>query len=248
MSDHNAARQAREELTAKAEDIAELEGDKEVKSKKMVKKDDLMSKIDLLTKSLDGEEVVSEEVVAEVPAEVVESVVEVAEEVAPVVEETEKAKKVEDKEEEEENKEEKCTKTEEVKEEEVEGNAEKAVAKLTTFLLDNLVPMLKSLQKDVSNLSDSVAKSQSITKSFHEDSFAKAEDIVDLKKTMNMIAGTVELIAKSAQPRKSLASFVAMEKSFSNEAKDESFEGIVTKKMDEGMSLAEAMTFAKSQK
>jgi len=55
------------------------------------------------------------------------------------------------------------------------------------------------------------------------------------------------LIAKSAQPRKSIASYIALEKSFSDEAKNEDMEDVITKKMSEGMSLAQAMTFAKTQ-
>lgn len=41
---------------------------------------------------------------------------------------------------------------------------------------------------------------------------------------------------------------MALEKSFSNESKDENMETVIQKKMDEGMTMAQAMTFAKTQK
>ena len=159
-----------------------------------------------------------------------------------------KSKKVEEDEDEEDAKKSKAKKDEEEEEKCMKSTADVAVEKLTELLTNNLVPMMKSFQKSLNDLTDTVTKSQNITKSFHEDKFAdvtKAQS--DLQATVAQMAGTIELIAKTAQPRKSLASFVAMEKSFSVEAANEDMQNLVQKKMDEGMSLAQALTFAKSQ-
>ena len=267
MSDYNAKRQAREAVAEKADTITELEWDEPVKSK--VKKDEsVLDKIDLLAKSLeDGEAIVEavEETVEEATvAEETEKSKKPAEEDEEDMEKAKakkddgdndeddmdksKSKKVEEDEDEEDAKKSKAKKDEEEEEKCMKSTADVAVEKLTELLTNNLVPMMKSFQKSLNDLTDTVTKSQNITKSFHEDKFAdvtKAQS--DLQATVAQMAGTIELIAKTAQPRKSLASFVAMEKSFSVEAANEDMQNLVQKKMDEGMSLAQALTFAKSQ-
>ena len=103
--------------------------------------------------------------------------------------------------------------------------------------------MVKSLQKSFTELSATVEKSQTLTKSFHEDKMANVEkSYSSLEQVVKTLAGTVEVIAKSAAPRKSVASFVAMEKSFSKDEANQSMEDQIMKKMDEGMSYAEART------
>jgi hypothetical protein len=250
MSDHNAKRQARESVTVKAEDIATMEWDKTpAKVKKEegteeVVEESIVDKVDQLAKSLDEDVVVeapvTEEAVVETPEVVAEEVVETPEVVAEVVEETEKAKKTSDND--EDDKEEKgCG---------VKKTAtDIALEKLTAFLMDSVVPMVKSMQKSLNSLQDEVAKSQTLTKSFQEDSLSNITKSYDeLKANVGQISNIVEVIAKSASPRKSVANFVAMEKSFSKDAENVDQAEQITKKMDEGMSYAEARTFViKSQ-
>lgn len=186
MSDHNAARQAREAVATKAETIHDMQGDPKLpvplKGKKVAKEESVLDKIDSLAKSLEGEEeapvaVVEEAVVEEAAVEVTPEVAPVVEEVAPVTKDAEPEVAEEVKE--EEVKEEDTTKAKgegEKKEKCNDGmkksTADVAVEKLTAFLTDSLVPMIKSLQKSFADLSDTVAKSQNIEKSFHEDKFA----------------------------------------------------------------------------
>ena len=243
MSDHNAKRQARQTVAAKAEGEDEEEAGVE-------KELTITDKVDLLAKSLDESpavEVVEEapEVVVETPEVVVETpevVVEapaVAVEVAPVIEDppvvedtAEKAKKTEDEEEEKKGCGMKKTAT------------ELAVEKLTAFLMDSVVPMMKGFQTSINSLQADVIKTQSLTKSFSETSNTEIQKSYDgLKANVEEMSKTIELIAKSAQPRRSIANtYVSLEKSFGKDEANMDVEVQIHKAIDAGMSYAEART------
>ena len=265
MSDHNATRQARQTVAQKSDLLGKIDS--------LAKSLDGEEVAPEATVEETPAEVVAEtpvEAVVETPAEVAVEETEKAKKPAKEDDEDEekchkaKAKKAEmdndedekekcnkGKKKEEDDKEEEAKKAKKpAKEEDDEeekchkSTAEVAVEKLTAFLSDNLIPMIKSLQKSFTELSDTVAKSQSITKSFHEDKFTEISKTQDeLQKNVVQMAHTVEMIAKSAQPRKSVATFTALEKSFTKDEANLSMEDQIMKKMDEGMSYAEARTF-----